>query len=513
MHITSIRGRGRANRREAERVRVNGRAERDQEPMPRTARIVPVILSGGSGTRLWPVSRDSLPKQLWPLISNRTMLQETALRCNGELDDNVSFAPPMVVCNQNHRFVIATQLQAAGIHNARIVLEPSGRNTAPAITAAALLLAEEDPDTILWMMPADSVIADIEALQGLLPAAVAAARLGRIVTFGVKPTAPESGYGYIQMGSPLGDVAGVYDVGRFVEKPSRDVAADLVASGRNLWNSGMFVFAAGTLLEELKAYEPEIARRVAAAVAHRRQDLDFIRLGSEAFMSCPDISLDRAIAERTTRAAVIPADIAWSDVASWDSLWRVSPKDPRGNAVLGDALLEGAEDCYVRSDGTLTAVVGLKDAIVVVTGDAVLAMHRDYAQDVREVVRRLRHYGRKEVVAHSRSHRPWGFYESLILQERFQVKRIVVNPGRKLSLQKHFHRAEHWVVVHGSALVTRDAEQLLVRENESVHLPLGCVHRLENPGRIPLTLIEVQVGPYLGEDDIVRIEDHYARSY
>jgi mannose-1-phosphate guanylyltransferase/mannose-6-phosphate isomerase len=470
-------------------------------------RIVPVILSGGSGTRLWPVSRESFPKQLWPLISERSMIQETALRGRGP-----DFAPPLVVCNQEHRFLIAEQLRAAGVDDARIVLEPVGRNSAPAIAAAAVLVAEDDPDAVLWMMAADAAITDVAELHRLLQAAVVAARANRIVTFGMRPTAAETGYGYIEVGDKLPEAAGVHALVRFVEKPDAATAADLVASGRHLWNSGMFVFTARTMIEELETFAPEVLRAARAAVAGRRQDLDFIRLDAAAFSASPNISLDYAVAERTRRAAVVPADLGWSDVGSWGALWELGAKDADGNVAQGDVLLEGAHHCYVRSDGILTAVVGLTDAVVVVTEDAVLAMHRDDAQDVKKVVDRLRRDGRHEAVAHNRVYRPWGFYESLIAADRFQVKRIVVTPGHKLSLQKHFHRAEHWVVVSGSALVTRDDEEVLVRENESIYLPLGCVHRLENPGKIPLTLIEVQSGAYLGEDDIVRIEDTYGRA-
>ncbi len=469
--------------------------------------VVPVILSGGSGTRLWPVSRESFPKQLWPLISQRTMLQETARRAVGP-----GFAPPVVVCNEEHRFLIAEQLREAGIADARIILEPCGRNSAPAIAAAALLVAEEHPDAVLWMMAADSAITQPEALAAALADAVAAARAGRFVTFGMKPTAPETGYGYIEIGEALGEFAGVFQVARFIEKPDAAKAAAMVADGRHLWNSGMFVFTAATLLDEMHAYAPEVTTAVRRAIQNRSTDLDFVRLEKASFASSPNISLDYAVAERTQRAAVVPADLGWSDVGSWNALWELGAKDSLGNVSLGDVLLEGSTRCYARSDGMLTAVVGLTDIIVVTTKDAVLVMHRDRAQDVKKVVERLRAAGRHEAAAHNRMYRPWGFYESLINGDRFQVKRIVVKPGEKLSLQKHFHRAEHWVVVAGTALVVRDADEQMVRENESIYLPLGCVHRLENPGRIPLELIEVQSGSYLGEDDIVRIEDTYGRA-
>jgi mannose-1-phosphate guanylyltransferase/mannose-6-phosphate isomerase len=469
--------------------------------------VVPIILSGGSGTRLWPVSRESFPKQLWPLISARTMIQETALRAVG-----AGFAPPVVVCNEEHRFLIAEQLREAGISGARILLEPCGRNSAPAIAAAAVLVAETQPDAVLWMMAADACITRAEALQAALADAVAAARAGRFVTFGMKPNAPETGYGYIELGDALEGFGGVHLVARFVEKPDAAKAAAMLADGRHLWNSGMFVFTAATLLDEMQEFAPDVMTAVRRAMQGRSTDLDFVRLEKTAFAASPNISLDYAVAERTQRAAVIPADLGWSDVGSWNALWELGEKDARGNVSLGDVFLENATRCYARSDGMLTAVVGLTDAVVVTTEDAVLVMHRDHAQDVKKVVERLRAAGRHEAIAHNRCYRPWGFYESLINGGRFQVKRIVVKPGEQLSLQKHFHRAEHWVVVAGTALVMRDGENTMVRENESVYLPLGCVHRLENPGRIPLELIEVQSGSYLGEDDIVRYEDTYGRT-
>jgi mannose-1-phosphate guanylyltransferase/mannose-6-phosphate isomerase len=468
--------------------------------------IVPVILSGGSGTRLWPVSRESYPKQFWPLMSGQTLIQETAARAVGP-----GFAPPLVICNQEHRFMVAEQLRLAGIADARIVLEPVGRNSGPAIAAAALLVAEEDPDAVLWMMAADSAIEKPASLAGALQTAAAAARAGRIVTFGMRPTAPETGYGYIEVGPELAGLPGAHDLARFVEKPDAATAATLVADRRHLWNSGMFVFTAATIIAEMDRHAPGVLAAMRRAVTGRRQDLDFIRLEPAAFAASPNISLDYAVAEHTDRAAVVPADLGWSDVGSWQALWELGGKDAAGNVSIGDVLLEDAKDCYVRSDGKMTAVLGLDNVVLVVTEDAVLAMDRSRSQDVKKIVDRLRKDGRAEAVTHNRVYRPWGFYESLINGDRFQVKRIVVSPGHKLSLQKHFHRAEHWVVVAGSALVTRDDETVLVRENESVYLPLGCVHRLDNPGRIPLTLIEVQSGSYLGEDDIVRFEDTYGR--
>ncbi len=482
----------------------DARAVRDAAAQADT--IVPVILSGGSGTRLWPVSRESFPKQLWPLVSERSLLQETALRAGGP-----GFAPPVIVCNEEHRFLIAEQMREAGVVGARIVLEPVGRNSAPAIAAAALLVAEAEPDAVLWMMAADSALTKPERLGGALEAAAAAARAGYVVTFGMKPDRPETGYGYIELGGALAEAPGVHAVARFREKPDAAAAAVLAADGKHLWNSGMYVFRASVLIAELEAYAPDVLQAVRRAVTARRADLDFVRLDRAAFGACPSISLDYAVAERTRLAAVVPADLGWSDVGSWSALWDIGGKDAAGNVAVGDVLLEGCGDCYVRSDGMLTAVVGLRDAVVVTTEDAVLAMHRDRAQDVKRIVERLRAAGRHEGALHSRVYRPWGFYESLIAGDRFQVKRIVVKPGERLSLQKHFHRAEHWVVVAGTAEVERDGEIVLLRENESIYLPLGTVHRLANPGRIPLTLIEVQSGSYLGEDDIVRIQDTYGR--
>ena len=444
--------------------------------------IVPVILSGGSGTRLWPVSRESFPKQFWPLVSELSMIQETAARAQ-----RPGFAAPIVVCNQEHRFVVAEQLRGLGIKDARILLEPVGRNSAPAILAAALLVAQSDPGAVLWMMAADAAIADGEALHDALASAAAAARAGHVATFGMKPTAPETGFGYIERGAALPGIEGAYAVGQFLEKPDATRAAEFVASGRHLWNSGMFVFTAATLIAEMEAFVPEVVAAVRAALTASVADLDFVRLDPVAFGACPSISLDYAVAERTRLAAVVPADIGWSDVGSWGALWELGAKDGAGNVAsasgAGAVVFESARNSYARSDGAVVAVLGLEDVVVVATVDAVLAMHRDHAQDVKKVVDRLKAMKRPEATAHNRVYRPWGFYESLIQGARFQVKRIVVNPGHKLSLQKHFHRAEHWVVVSGTALVTRDAEVLMVRENESIYLPLGCVHRMENPGK------------------------------
>jgi len=470
--------------------------------------IVPVLLSGGTGTRLWPLSREGYPKQFWPLVSARSMIQETALRAVGP-----GFARAVVVANEAHRFLIAEQLREAGIVAPRILLEPEGRNSAPAIAAAAALVAEETPGAVLWIMAADAAIDDVPALHAALAEAAAAARTtGRIVTFGMRPTMPETSFGYIELGAPLADAPGVHAVARFTEKPDAASAAALLADGRHVWNSGMFVATAATLLAELERHAPAVIAAARDALAHAARDLDFIRLGAEAFRAAPSISIDYAVMERTDHAAVIPAELGWSDVGSWDALWTIAEKDATGNALQGPVTAVESRNCLVRSEGIRTAVLGLEDAVIIVTEDAVLAMPRSRAQDVKKVVERLRAEGAPEAAAHRRVYRPWGQYSGLIMGDRFQVKEIVVHPGGKLSLQKHHHRAEHWVVVKGTAHVQRDAESLLLSENQAVYLPLGCIHRLENPGMIPLHLIEVQVGSYLGEDDIVRIEDTYGRS-
>ncbi len=468
--------------------------------------VVPVVLCGGTGTRLWPLSREGYPKQFWPLLGEQTMLQQTVLRAAGP-----GFAPPIVVANEAHRFLVAEQLREASVDGARILLEPEARNSAPAIAAAALVLAETDPDAVLWLLAADHAISDVAALHEALARAVPAARQGRIVTFGMRPTAPEAGYGYIEIGPRIPGIEGVHEVRAFVEKPHPAMAATFVTGGRHLWNSGMFVATAATLLEELGHHAHQVVASVREALAAAKRDLNFTRLGAAAFRDAPSISIDYAVMERTSRAAVVPASLGWSDVGSWGALWEALPRDLDGNVTQGPVELLDAKRCLVRSEGVLTAVIGMADAVVVTTGDAVLVMPRSASQGVKVLVDRLRAIGRKEATEHRRIYRPWGHYQGLIQGERFQVKRIHVHPGQKLSLQKHFHRAEHWVVVNGTALVHRDGKDILLREDESVYLPLGCVHRLENPGKISLDLIEVQSGTYLGEDDIVRLEDTYGR--
>ncbi|MFT8474146.1 MAG: mannose-1-phosphate guanylyltransferase/mannose-6-phosphate isomerase [Acetobacter orientalis] len=469
--------------------------------------VVPVILSGGTGSRLWPMSRASYPKQLLALLGQQSMLQQTVLRSG-----HVGCGAPLIVCNDEHRFLIAEQVREVLSEKAQIILEPVGRNSAPAIAVAAFAAAQTDPQAVLWIMPADANIADMDALGASVEKAVQAAQQGRIATFGMKPTHPETGYGYIEQGAPLPGVEGAFEVKAFREKPNKQTAELFLKEGGYFWNSGMFVFRVDVLLAEMQKYAPDVVRYAQEAFEKRKVDLDFIRLDKAAFENAPDISIDYALAEKTDLSVVIPADFTWSDVGSWDALWELSAKDSAENALVGDVLVEDARGCYVRSEGPLTAVAGLDDAVVVVTADAVLVTHKSRAQDVKKIVDRLKKEGRLEASAHRKCYRPWGYYESLTSETRFQVKRIVVNPGGKLSLQKHFHRSEHWVVVGGVALVTRDQDEVLLRENESIYLPQGSVHRLENPGKIPLTLIEVQSGAYLGEDDIIRLEDSYNRN-
>lgn len=473
-----------------------------------TATIVPVLLSGGAGSRLWPMSRELFPKQLLPLVSDRSMLQETALR----VADTARFAPPIVVCNEEHRFVIAEQMRQLALKPASIILEPMARNTAAACAVAALRASAADPGALILVLPADHLIRDLSAFDQAVKTAAAAASAGTLVTFGITPTAPETGYGYIRSGAALPDVAGAFRVAQFVEKPDRAVAERYVASGEYAWNSGMFLFPVAKLLEELEVHAPAVLAAVRRAIEEGEADLDFFRLDAAAFAEAPSISIDYAVMERTDAAVVVPCDLGWTDVGAWSALWEIGGKDAAGNVVIGDAALEDARNCYVRSEGHLTALVGIDDAVVVVTDDAVLVAGKDKVQNVKAVVERLKKAGRSEPTIHRKVHRPWGSYQGVHAGERFQVKCLTIAPGAQLSLQKHHHRAEHWVVVQGTALVTRDQEELYVYENQSVYIPMGTVHRLRNPGKVPLSIIEVQSGSYLGEDDIVRIEDTYGRN-
>lgn len=474
-----------------------------KEPMT----ITPVILSGGAGTRLWPLSRKALPKQLLPLASERSMLQETVARAEGE-----GFTAPLIICNQDHRFLIAEQLRAACVTGAQIILEPVGRNTAPAATIAALKVMEENSEGLVLLMPSDQVVQNRAAFLDAVDVARAAAMAGALVTFGIRPAAPETGYGYIKCAGPIAAAPGTFAIDRFVEKPDRATAESYIAAGGYFWNSGMFLFRAASFLEEMGRLQPRMLECCREALGHAHRDMDFVRLGEPAFVACPSDSIDYAVMEHASKAGVVPVEMGWNDVGSWQSLWDIAAHDDNGNAVTGNVLTERAHNSYLRSEGPLLAVLGVKDLVVVATKDAVLVCHRDSAQDVKAIVDRLDRQGSDRHLLHPLVHRPWGSYESIDTGANFQVKHIVVKPGQKLSLQMHRHRAEHWVVVEGAALVTCDERQFLLQPNESTFIPLGSKHRLENPGTTVLRLIEVQSGSYLSEDDIVRFEDTYGRA-
>ena len=473
-----------------------------------TGRITPVILSGGAGTRLWPLSRSLYPKQLLPLVSGETLLQEAARR----VADPDRFVAPILVANDEHRFIVAEQLRTIGVAPQAVILEPIGRNTAPAIAVAALCAVEHDPEALILAMPSDHVIADRPAFLAAVERAAAAARAGALVTFGIAASRPETGYGYIRRGAALNGAEGAFEVAAFVEKPDRARAEDYIASGEYAWNSGIFLFPAQGYLVELERLRPEMLGQARAALKAAKRDLDFLRLDKAAFAAIAGESVDYAVMERTARAAVVPVEMGWSDVGSWDALWELKAKDASGNVVQGDAVLEDVRNTYVRAEHGLVAALGVEDLVVVTTADVVLVAKRDRAQDIKKIIARLEKDGRPELAAHLVVHRPWGTYCSIHHGERVQVKHIMVKPGAKLSLQMHHHRAEHWVVVTGTAKVTRGNEELTLFEDQSTYIPMGTAHRLENPGKIPLHLIEVQSGSYLGEDDIVRFEDTYGRS-
>jgi mannose-1-phosphate guanylyltransferase / mannose-6-phosphate isomerase len=482
--------------------------------------IIPVILSGGSGSRLWPMSRELYPKQLLPLVSDRTMLQETVARLEGlpELGN------PMVICNEQHRFMVAEQLRQVGADPATILLEPVGRNTAPAAALAALQAGAAGEDPLLLVLPADHVIRDAAAFRAAAQAGAALAEAGKLVTFGIVPAKAETGYGYIKAGEALEAVSPAengtprpspftpYRVQAFVEKPDLATAERYVAAGDYYWNSGMFLFRASVYLEELERFAPAMLAACKKALEKAQQDLDFVRLDAEAFAACPADSIDYAVMEKTTAAAVIPLAAGWSDVGSWSALCEVAQADAAGNVLVGDVLAADSRNSYLHASSRMLATVGVEDLVVVETADAVLVASKDRVQDVKQIVEQLKRDGRGEALLHRKVNRPWGSYESIDTAERFQVKHIIVRPGATLSLQMHHHRAEHWVVVKGTARVTRGDETLTLSENQSTYIPLGVTHRLENPGKIPLELIEVQSGSYLGEDDIVRFEDNYGRS-
>jgi mannose-1-phosphate guanylyltransferase/mannose-6-phosphate isomerase len=471
--------------------------------------IVPVIMCGGAGTRLWPVSRESMPKQFVTLIGQESTFRQVLAR----ISSPDLFARPIVITNADFRFVVAEQLRESGIE-ADIVLEPMGRDSGPAVAVSAVLAVERDREALVLVLASDHVIRKPDEFRKACQRAAAAAAEGRIVTFGIAPTHPATNYGYIRPGEKLNGaslVASVHAVEAFVEKPDAATAAGYVAD-RYLWNSGNFLFHAATMLGEIERFEPVMAEAAKAAVAGLTRDLDFLRLAAEPFARAPKKSIDYAVMERTKLAAVVPADLGWSDVGSWSTVWDVLDHDAAGNATDGPVVMLDSRNSLVRSDeSVLTTVVGLDDVIVVATADAVLVAARGKAEQVKELVGQLKAQNHRAAVEHRRIYRPWGYYQDVDLAARYRVKRIVVKPGSTLSLQKHFHRSEHWVVVHGTAEVTVGTEVSSVHENESIYIPIGSIHRLANPGKIPLELIEVQVGSYLGEDDIVRLDDVYGR--
>lgn len=470
-----------------------------------TSSVLPVVLAGGYGTRLWPLSRQLLPKQFLPLVSESSMLQEAVLRAQ-----RVEGArPALVICNEEHRFLAAEQLRAMGAQGTRVLLEPEGRGTAPAAALAALAALEEDARAIIAVYPADHRIADLAGFARSMSDAIMLAAQGELVAFGIEPAGPATGYGYLVRGEATGPG---FRVRRFVEKPDAARAAQLLAAGNAYWNSGMFVFGAAAYLEELAKHRPDVEAAARKAWTARAPDRDFVRPGREAFLACPSDSIDYAVMERTARAALVPARFDWSDLGSWDTLWDVGAKDARGNVAAGDVQLLDAENCYVRAESRMVAALGLSDAVVIETSDAVLVASKEHAQHVKQIVARLAEAKRTEHLSHDRVYRPWGYYESVDEGPGYQVKRIVVNPGQALSLQRHRRRAEHWVVVSGTARVTCDDKVFDLGANQSTFIPLGAKHRLENPGAAPLQLIEVQSGDYLGEDDIERFEDRYRRA-
>jgi mannose-1-phosphate guanylyltransferase / mannose-6-phosphate isomerase len=495
--------------------------------------LYPIILAGGGGTRLWPLSREHYPKQFLDLLGTATLLQQTVIRLRGFGDDEraeaggLSVADPLIVCNEEHRFLVAEQVRQAGVRPSRIVLEPVGRNTAPALTSAALLCNQDGQDPLLLMMPSDHIVGDLAAFLRAVARGLGAADEGALVTFGIVPDRPETGYGYIRQGAayrgitatprtPEGGMHEIHRIDAFIEKPDARTAASYLAKGGYRWNSGIFLMRASAWLSAIEAHRPDILAACRAACYGAAEDSDFLRLDPEAFTACPSDSVDYAVMERIAggdgQAVVVSLGAGWSDVGSWQSLWEVSEKDPDGNVVHGDVCAIDSRRNVLRSESRFLAVLGCEDLVVVETADAVLVLAKERAQDVKQIIAWLKDQGREERLYHRRVYRPWGSYEGLDEGERFQVKRIVVKPGGKLSLQMHHHRAEHWIVVCGTARVVRGDEAFLLTENQSTYIPLGVKHRLENPGTIPLEVIEVQSGHYLGEDDIVRFEDVYQRA-
>lgn len=475
--------------------------------------LIPLILSGGSGTRLWPLSRKNLPKQFLPLADpEKTLFQQTVSRVCAVAEELSDTAAPMIVCSEDHRFIVAEQLRTElGSPATAILLEPVARNTAPAIVVAALHAVSLDPQATLLVLPADHLIADTAAFVRAIGEAQGLVEDGRLVTFGITPTAPETGFGYIKRGQPLS--SGAYAVERFFEKPDADTARQYLDEGLYDWNAGIFMFKASTLIGEISSFLPELLVHARTALDNARSDMDFIRLERESFSACQDISIDYAVMERTSKAAVVPMSCGWNDIGSWSALWEISPKDENANHLQGDVLAYSSKNnLVIAHDKHLVATLGIENLVIISTPDATLVAARDKVQDIKKIVESLSASNRKEHLNHRKVYRPWGSYDSLDIGERFQVKRIVVKPGASLSSQMHYHRAEHWIVVSGTAEVSRDGEKILLAENQSTYLPLGCVHRLTNPGKVDLELIEVQSGSYLGEDDIVRFDDVYGRA-
>ncbi len=469
--------------------------------------IVPVILAGGSGTRLWPLSRELFPKQLINIDNTHTMLQNTLLRLQGIEE----MSRPIIVCNEAHRFMTAEQVRQIQIEPQAIVLEPVGKNTAPAIAVAALKAMEQNSDPVLLVLPADHVIEKIPAFHTVIQAGYEYAKKDKLITFGIVPDSPETGYGYIKKGDLLETKTGASKIDAFVEKPDLETAKKYIDSGSYCWNSGMFMFKASVIIREFEKYAQALLMPCREAVATGVQDLDFLRLNKDIFSRIPSDSIDYAVMEKTLNGIVIPFDGGWNDLGSFDALWQTGHKDENLNVIKGDVLLHDVKESYISSESSLVTAVGIEKFVIVETKDAILVCPRDRVQDVKKIVLKLKDQRRNESETHKKVYRPWGSYETMDIEERFQVKRITVKPGAKLSLQKHFHRAEHWTVVSGTANITKGEEMVLLREDESTYIPLGTLHRLENPGKIPLELIEVQSGSYLGEDDIVRFDDVYGR--
>lgn len=470
--------------------------------------IIPVILCGGTGSRMWPLSRSGYPKQFLNLFGDDSLLQQTATRLCGL----PNLKSPIVISNNEQRFLVSEQLQAAEVRQAKVVLEPIGRNTGPAVTAAALIALEQDPDATLVVLPSDHVILHNDVFQQLIMQAINVANQGHLVTLGISPTEAHTGYGYIKRGDLLETDSAIFAVAKFIEKPNANKAAEFFSSNDYYWNSGMFVFRADVYLQELTKWQPKMLEHVTLSVQHAERDLDFIRLEKKTFSTCPSNSIDYAVMEHTQHAAVLIANhLGWSDIGSWDTLASLLPTDEWGNTVTGDVMIEDTKNCYLHSESRLLAAVGIENIVVVETADAVLVAQKDKVQEVKRVVEKLNLCGRSESLSHRKVYRPWGSFERIDAGARFQVKRIIVNPGASLSSQMHYHRAEHWVVVKGTARVINGEKEILLTENQSTYIPIGATHRLENPGKFPLELIEVQSGGYLGEDDIVRFEDVYGR--